>query len=64
MSEEPDEPLPSVIVHVCTTRCAEGEHDWSGPVVERTLPGGGGESTATCAKCAMEFGHWALFNLE
>ena len=53
-----------VTVHVCTTQCSDGEHDWSGPGYERECEGGGSEGGATCAKCGMEFGHWALFNFD
>jgi len=51
-------------VHVTSTHCVAGEHDWTGPGIERELPGGGFELSATCAKCGIEFGHWALFNLD
>jgi hypothetical protein len=48
----------------CTTECSDGgEHDWSGEPYERETDGGGAESGVTCAKCGMEYGHWALFNL-
>jgi hypothetical protein len=53
-----------VTMHVCSTACAEGEHDWNGPEYRRETAGGGEECGATCAKCGMEFGHWALFNLD
>lgn len=59
MSEELE-----VTVHVCTTQCKDGEHDWSGPWYERKTAGGGGEGGATCAKCGIEFGNWALHNLD
>jgi hypothetical protein len=53
-----------VFVHELKTTCQEGDHDWSGPGYERECEGGGFESGATCAKCGMEFGHWALFNFD
>jgi hypothetical protein len=46
------------LFHRCVSACGEGSHDWSGPGIERELPGGGGESTSTCAKCGIELVHW------
>lgn len=49
-----------VTFHRTCMACVNDEdHDWSGPVVERE-----GESTSTCAKCGIEFGHWALFSMD
>lgn len=54
----------AVVVHELKTTCKEGEHDWSGPGYERECYGGGYEGGATCAKCGMEFGHFALHTFD
>lgn len=53
-----------VYFHELKTSCKEGEHDWTGKPYERECEGGSFESGATCAKCGIEFGHWALHNFD
>lgn len=48
----------------CGPQCKDGEHDWSGPPYERATEGGGSEGGATCAKCGMEFGHFAIWAFD
>lgn len=55
----------SVTGFTCSGRClTDAEHDWTGPGYERTTPEGGHEAGATCAKCGMEFGHFALWTFD
>lgn len=49
------------VVHVLKTTCTEGEHKWDGtPYVSED----GLESGATCSKCGMPFGHYALHTFD
>ena len=59
-------PPVEITVHVCgAPLCPETgkEHDWSGPRVSRSLPGGCSEGGASCKGCGMFYGDWALMNL-